>query len=486
MHLRLSTLSLALLLAGCGGGGSGDVANTSLPSHKISGQIQAQNVALDATVCIDSNQNFACDVGEISTQADSQGRYTLTSDSTQIYRFPIVADVSTGISVMTRSRQTSQSSILIAPALGKSSGNILNGVSSIFAGIMLDGNTEKEANRLLAEQLLQLGVEVNGDISQNFSHTALAILDANAVVLLQKAKASERIDLLATLGQTMAKNTPLIASEIVSGEKMTEYANTLMAQVSEERPLQDTGIIQFYSDQGAQARADADYPGQDAEYGLDITAKNGVTGKSFAFIKLDAAGNELEAEASDWSCVKDVYSGLIWEVKSEDAASLNYKERLFALEIADKFIPFAKDVTAASCQVAGDTICTTQDYINRINQDKLCGLQTWRLPTNSEQYMMLDLGEVGDDAVGFNKDYFPHQPQNTEFLDGHTWTSGIAYLNTSQFQSDGSMQYLYTALSGTTKGERSPIELYSSSTAADNDPSYVLPIRVVATKENNQ
>lgn len=300
------------------------------------------------------------------------------------------------------------------------------------------------------------------------------------------AKASERIDLLATLGQTMAKNTPLIASEIVSGEKMTEYANTLMAQVSEERPLQDTGIIQFYSDQGAQARADADYPGQDAEYGLDITAKNGVTGKSFAFIKLDAAGNELEAEASDWSCVKDVYSGLIWEVKSEDAASLNYKERLFALEIADKFIPFAKDVTAASCQVAGDTICTTQDYINRINQDKLCGLKTWRLPTSSEQYMMLDLGELGDDAVGFNKDYFPHQPQNTEFFDGHTWTSGIAYLNTSQFQSDGSMQYLYTALSGATKGERSPIELYSSSTAADNDPSYVLPIRVVATKENNQ
>lgn len=32
MHLRLSTLSLALLLAGCGGE-SGDVANTSLPSQ---------------------------------------------------------------------------------------------------------------------------------------------------------------------------------------------------------------------------------------------------------------------------------------------------------------------------------------------------------------------------------------------------------------------------------------------------------------------
>lgn len=50
--------------------------------------------------------------------------------------------------------------------------------------------------------------------------------------------------------------------------------------------------------------------------GLSVNNNDDSDGHAgFSFTKLDANGNELLANATDWSCVKDNVTGLIWEVK---------------------------------------------------------------------------------------------------------------------------------------------------------------------------
>ena len=63
----------------------------------------------------------------------------------------------------------------------------------------------------------------------------------------------------------------------------------------------------------------ADFPGQDAEHGRDLTHPDPADGHAgFSFTKLDADGAPLPAAAPDWVCVRDNLTGLVWEVKSDD------------------------------------------------------------------------------------------------------------------------------------------------------------------------
>lgn len=81
--------------------------------------------------------------------------------------------------------------------------------------------------------------------------------------------------------------------------------------------LNDTGITQCAD--GATNGLTCpvtDYPDQDAQYGRDFEVNDDSDGHAgFSFTKLDEKGNELLANATNWSCVKDNVTGLIWEVK---------------------------------------------------------------------------------------------------------------------------------------------------------------------------
>lgn len=59
----------------------------------------------------------------------------------------------------------------------------------------------------------------------------------------------------------------------------------------------------------------AGYPGQDGDNGRDVTDIDANDGRAgFSFTKLDAAGNDLPADATDWTCVRDNVTGALWEV----------------------------------------------------------------------------------------------------------------------------------------------------------------------------
>ncbi|WDZ74933.1 hypothetical protein PWW31_23420 [Vibrio harveyi] len=53
------------------------------------------------------------------------------------------------------------------------------------------------------------------------------------------------------------------------------------------------------------------YPGQDAAYGFDKDDKQSATGAGFKFVKLDAQGTALAADATEWSCTLDERTGLV-------------------------------------------------------------------------------------------------------------------------------------------------------------------------------
>ncbi|MEX2366288.1 MAG: hypothetical protein WD601_06750, partial [Pseudohongiellaceae bacterium] len=64
---------------------------------------------------------------------------------------------------------------------------------------------------------------------------------------------------------------------------------------------------------------------QDAYIGRDylaqtsgLASKTGAGLAGFDFTKLDASGNALPANASDWNCVQDNHTGLMWEVKKTE------------------------------------------------------------------------------------------------------------------------------------------------------------------------
>ncbi len=66
------------------------------------------------------------------------------------------------------------------------------------------------------------------------------------------------------------------------------------------------------------------------------------------YLKLDAGGNELPANATNWSCVKDKDTGLIWEAKSDDGG-LRDRDWRYLTRITTGVTPLRLTITAIPC-----------------------------------------------------------------------------------------------------------------------------------------
>jgi hypothetical protein len=141
--------------------------------------------------------------------------------------------------------------------------------------------------------------------------------------------------------------------------------------------LNDTGITTCSNDtQNGLPCPVADFPGQDAEFGTN----------GFDFTKLDAAGNDLPATATDHTCVRDNVTGLIWQVK-----------------ISSSYYSF--DQAAA--------------YAGTVNTTGLCGFKDWRMPNPKE------LVGIADHSIAYpgptiDTSYFPNTPSDA------FWSSPLA------------------------------------------------------------
>lgn len=119
--------------------------------------------------------------------------------------------------------------------------------------------------------------------------------------------------------------------------------------------------------------------GQDAEFGRDVLVNDNSDGHAgFKFTKLDAQGKPLLASASSWACVQDNVTGLIWENKS-NTSDIHNKDLLYT-HYSASFDP--KQQYKLGTDASG--------LVDQVNQEKLCGLSHWRLPTDSELHSIVD------------------------------------------------------------------------------------------------
>jgi len=479
MKPQLTILALSLALAGCNSSSDSSDPDTSAPTYSVSGTMTAQNIALNGKVCADLNQNFTCDSKEPVVQADNQGAFTLTHTSKDILNRPLLAVL-----------DSAQTRYLVAPGLRKTTGNIINGVSTLVAGLVANGMTDKGALAYLEQQFSTLGVDINGSLIDHLDDASLATLDQNIVSLMKQVNDEKRMNVTALIGSHLQYGAINLLSDLLSDTESAALVLTLEKIAANNVGLNDTGVTLYYSDADeskVSGSPQKDYPGQDADFGFDKVDSDNNSGKGFKFVKLDAQGAELSDDATEWNCIADKRSGLVWESKSDSVDSLQDKDRWFALEIPGKVMPYKEDLALADCVERKDSICSTQDYVEHINEIKLCGKSDWRLPTGYEFYNLIDLGETATNedgkVYGLTVKYFPNQTKGGNYTSaGSVWTQTVSYPNSVDQNQKGGISIREIGTLGYLRGHVSFTEIYTDSVDPDYSDSYLYPVRLVTTE----
>ena len=172
-----------------------------------------------------------------------------------------------------------------------------------------------------------------------------------------------------------------------------------------------------------------DYPGQDAEKGRDRTRNNDKNGHAgFNFTKISRLGKPVPASATQWDCVRDNVTGLIWERKPISDRIVGNQ----GLHDADDIYTWYSTDASNSGDSPGypdsvkgcfghtdgqpETYCNTEAYVNRVNAEGWCNAKDWRMPTRKELRGLADQS-VGGYGIAIDLNYFP----DTFVPDGN-WT----------------------------------------------------------------
>jgi len=136
------------------------------------------------------------------------------------------------------------------------------------------------------------------------------------------------------------------------------------------------------------------------------------------FLKMSNDAEILELESSEWSCVLDDKSSLVWEVKSE-SEGIQYALNTYTW--FDGVSGRENGTFSKNCYWGKD--CNTQSYIEDINEAELCTYSDWRLPTRDELKSIVDY--YGDSDILIDSLLFPNTQMDTY------WTSMSAKDNLS-------------------------------------------------------
>lgn len=193
---------------------------------------------------------------------------------------------------------------------------------------------------------------------------------------------------------------------------------------TDNNDLDCAGVGASSAGAGTDGEGDPVPAGQDATYGRDAQmaagslVKQGGGRAGFDFTKLDSVGNPLNAGASSWDCVRDNVTGLIWEVKVDDAAHLRHKDHLYTWYNADSSTNAGNAGTEDGGYCANGSGCDTEKFVSDVNSAALCGQNDWRLPTFQE---LMSIVDYGPSYPTIDATYFP----NT--LTRGYWTSSLVW-----------------------------------------------------------
>ena len=134
-----------------------------------------------------------------------------------------------------------------------------------------------------------------------------------------------------------------------------------------------------------------------------ITGKN-LTAYKSNYIKYDSSGKSLPDDAEHWSCVNDIRTGLMWEVKSAEGG-LRHSKNLYSW-----YNPVNKSLQGEpdGGRCLGGIDCDTDAYVQAMNTIKYCGFDEWYLPSKDEmQSLIVHNNHNRQKKVTIDIRYFP-------------------------------------------------------------------------------
>ncbi|OAD20090.1 membrane protein containing DUF1566 [Candidatus Thiomargarita nelsonii] len=103
--------------------------------------------------------------------------------------------------------------------------------------------------------------------------------------------------------------------------------------------------------------------------------KSDIYQRRHRFSKLNAEGQALPDEATQWAAVQDNETGFIWETKTHDGGLQDGKH------IYTWYADGKGKKNGGQCQ---GSRCDTEGYVEAINKDQIAGYDDWYLPTIEE------------------------------------------------------------------------------------------------------
>ncbi|MFW8592288.1 DUF1566 domain-containing protein [Glaciecola sp. 2405UD65-10] len=198
------------------------------------------------------------------------------------------------------------------------------------------------------------------------------------------------------------------------------FGNTASTQLSAMvyapivRTVNDTGVQVFANEASVFSAYQADFAGQDADFGADQQSQSGQVSKvgdgeaGFDFTRLDNNGDIIDNPSFEFTCVRDNTTGLIWQTKTaSDTSSSAYVEQTFTWYAEEDNGNFEGSLNEAStsCNVSSGQ-CNTQAYLDQVNAEGMCGFFDWRLPNIREMQSIVHYGKTSSPLV--DTEFFPY------------------------------------------------------------------------------
>jgi len=193
----------------------------------------------------------------------------------------------------------------------------------------------------------------------------------------------------------------------------------------------DSGMTECFDELQKIACNSTDFPGQDADLGRDSVAQHldkiGIGSSGFDFTKLDEFADELPDNSSDFSCVRDNITGLIWEVKQENTGTipntqLREGQNNYTWSYSGEGnggVEGTKGAANSTCPSNVD--CGLETYVSEVNATNYCGGNNWRVPSYNELMGLMDLSQQGQTHL-LNTEIFPNIPEQSALNHLRYWT----------------------------------------------------------------